>query len=103
MGDGVGKLAGFDGLWLVPTAVAAEKSFALRIEAAWRGAAEVSEVIAALAIFGLVVDDAVFHLDLAGIEVALEVGGVVLRIPQAEFDAGKSLEGGAGAAVVCDG
>ena len=49
-------------------------------------------MIAALAVLGLVVDDAVLDFDLAGIEVALEVGGVVLRIPQAELDAGENAE-----------
>ena len=46
-------------------------------------------MVAALAVLGLVIDDAVFHLHLAGVEVALEVGGVVLRIPQAELDGGE--------------
>ncbi len=43
-------------------------------------------VIAALAVFSLVVDDAAFHLNLAGGEVALEVRHVVLRVPKAELD-----------------
>ena len=47
-------------------------------------------MIAALAVLGLVIDHAVFHLHLAGVEVALEVGGVVLRVPQAELDARES-------------
>jgi len=44
-------------------------------------------VIAPLAVFGLVVDDLILNLDLAGAEIALEVGGVVLRVPKTEFDA----------------
>jgi hypothetical protein len=61
---------------------------------------EVGEVVAALAVLGLVIDDAVFHFDLAGIEVALEVGGVVLRIPQAELDAGEAGKRGFGCAAI---
>ncbi len=49
-------------------------------------------MVAALAILGLVIDDLVFDLDLADAEVALEVGGVVLRVPQAELDAGEEGE-----------
>jgi len=37
---------------------------------------------------GLVVDDAVLHLDLAGIELALEIRRVVVGVPEAELDAG---------------
>jgi hypothetical protein len=51
-------------------------------------------VVAALAVLGLVIDHAVFDFHLAGVEVALEVGGVVLRIPQAELDAGKGGDRG---------
>ena len=82
------ELAGFDGGGRVPTAIAAQKRFALGIEAG-QGlrAGEVGEVIAALAVLGFVIDDAVFHFHLAGVEVALEVGGVVLGIPQTELDA----------------
>ncbi len=46
-------------------------------------------MVAALAVLGLVVDDAVLDLDLAGVEVALEVGLVVPGVPQAELDAEK--------------
>ena len=42
-------------------------------------------MVAALAILGLVIDDLVLDLDLAGGEVALVIGGVVVGFPQAEF------------------
>ena len=91
--DGVGELAGFNGGGLVPAAIAAEKCLALRVEpGAWLRAGKVGKVVAALAVFRLVIDDAVFHFHLAGVEVALEVGGVVLRVPQAELDAGEGGE-----------
>ena len=38
------------------------------------------------------IDDLVHDLDLAGAEVPLEIGGIILRVPQAEFDAGKNGE-----------
>ncbi len=46
-------------------------------------------MVATLAIFGLVVDDAILNFDLSDAEVALEIGGIVLGIPQAEFRGGK--------------
>ena len=78
---------------IVPTAVGAEERVALRIETGelFR-AGEIREVVAALAILGLVVDDTVHDFDLAGAEIALEVGGVILGVPQAELDAGKNGE-----------
>ncbi len=78
---------------VVPTAIGAEERVALRIKAGeLLRAGEVREMIAALAILGLVIDDLVHDLDLAGAEIALEIGGVVLRVPQAEFDAGKDRQ-----------
>ena len=50
------------------------------------GAISRFRVVAALAILGLVVDGAALDLHLAGGKVALEVGGVVLGVPQAELD-----------------
>jgi len=38
-------------------------------------------VTAALAVFGFVIDDARLDFDLADAEIALEVGGIVLRVP----------------------
>jgi hypothetical protein len=43
-------------------------------------------VVATLPVLRLVIDDAVVHLDLADREVALEVGGIVAGVPQAELD-----------------
>ena len=86
--DGVDGLAAFDRSGVVPTAVGPEECITLRIEAGqFGGAGEPGEVVAALAILGLVIDDLVLDLDLSDAEIALEIGGVVLRIPQAELDA----------------
>ena len=91
--DGVEGFAGFHRRRVVPTAVGAEERVALRVETGelFR-AGEIREMVAALAILGLVVDDPVHDLDLAGAEIALEVGGVVLRVPEAKLDAGKKRE-----------
>ena len=87
MRNRVGQFTGFHGCRLVPAAVPAQKRFPLRVKPARLRTGKVGEMIAPLPVLRLVIDDAVFHLHLARIEVALEVGGVVLRIPQAKFDA----------------
>ena len=91
--DGVEGFAALHRRRVVPTAVSAEERVALRVEAGeFLRAGEIGEMVAALAILGLVIDDPVHDLDLAGAEIALEIGGVVLRVPQAELDAGKNRE-----------
>ena len=50
------------------------------------------EVIAALLVFGLVVDSRAEYLNLAGVEVPLEVGGVVVCVPQAPLQKTGELE-----------
>ena len=87
----------------VPAAVRAEERVALRVEAGQRlRAGEVREVVAPLAVLGLVVDDAVVDLDLARREVALEVGGVVLGVPQAELDRAEQRQAGRHGSLVGD-
>ena len=101
VGDGVEGFAAHDGGGLVPTGVFAEEHVALRVETGQLfRAGEIREVIATLAILGLVVDDVIHDFDLTCAEVALEVGGVVLRIPEAEFDAGEDGELGGRLSVV---
>ncbi len=91
--DGVEGFAVFHRRRVVPTAIGAEKRVALRVETGeFLRAGEIREMVAPLAILGLVVDDAVHDLNLAGAEIALEVGGVVLGIPKAELDAGKNAK-----------
>ncbi|OPZ81025.1 MAG: hypothetical protein BWY77_00820 [bacterium ADurb.Bin431] len=51
-------------------------------------------MIAALTVFGLVVDHPLLDLHLAGAEVALEIGRVILGIPEAEFHRRKEREPG---------
>src|SRR5450755_3614381 len=79
----------------IPSARGAQERFALRVEPGGLGrTGEPREVIAPLAIFGLMIDDVVFYLHLSNAEVALKISGIVLRIPQAEFDGRKDRERG---------
>ncbi len=104
VGDGVSKLAGCNGGRRIPSAITAQEGLALRIEAGQRlGAGEVGKVIAALAVLGLVIDHAVLDFHLAGVEVALKIGGVVLSVPQAELDGGEGGDGGFDRAFIGDG
>ncbi len=99
--DRAGEVAALDRERRVPAAVRPEERLALGLEALDRlGAGEVREVVAPLPVLGLVVDDAAVHLDLAGGEVALVVGGVVLRVPETELDRGEEREIGGGVALV---
>ena len=59
-------------------------------------------MVAALAVLGHVVDDAVLDVDLAGGQVALEVRRVVLGVPQAELDRAEQRQAGGVGPVVGD-
>src|SRR6266508_2223065 len=92
-----------DGEGAVPAAIRPHERVALRVEAGkLLGAGEVREVIATLSVLGGVIDDAVRDLDLANRVVALEVRGIVLRVPQAEFDRAEEREAGARISLVGD-
>ena len=85
-GDAVVALVGGGHVRLAEAVVVAQEGRAVGVEAVDLGVHRVhGEVVAALAVLGLVVDGAALDLDLAGGEVALEVGGVVLGVPQAEL------------------
>ena len=85
-GDGVAASALKDGRRMIEAVVRAEEAVAVGVKAVhWRVHSEYGEVIAALAVFSLVVNCAALDFHLAGGEVALEVGGIVLRVPQAEL------------------
>ena len=85
-GHAVFALVGKGHLGLAEAVVVADEGRAVGVEAFDVGVHRVhGEVIAALAILGLVVDGAALDLHLAGGEVALEVGGIVLGVPQAEL------------------
>ena len=74
------------GARLAKTIVRAEEAFAIGVEAVDRRIDGVNgKVVAALTVFRLVIDRAAFDFDLAGGEIALEIGRIVLRVPQAEL------------------
>ncbi len=84
---GVGRFPLLDRLRSIPTTIGAHESFTLRVKTAQRfGASEIGEMIAPLAIFGLVINDLILNFDLTDAQVALIVGHVVVGVPQAEFD-----------------
>src|SRR5215471_14338509 len=89
--DRVGCPAALDGQRLVEPPVWAKEGLPLGVEPRQRlGAREIGEVIAALPVLGLVVDDAVGNLDFAGGVVALVIGGVVLGVPESELNGGEN-------------
>ncbi len=88
---------------MVPPASRSEESLALGVEPRERlGAGEVRKVVAALPILGDVEDHRAVDLHLTGREVALEVGRVVPRVPQAELGRAEQREACAGVALVRD-
>ena len=95
VGDRAAHRAALHGPGSVPASVWPEERLARRLEPGHRpGAGEPGEVVAALAVLGQVVDDAVLDVDLAGGQVALEVGGIVLGVPQAELDRAEQRQPG---------
>ncbi len=87
-GVGVAGLVLHDGVGAVKAVVQADEALPVGIVAVHGGVDGVHRVmVAALAVFGLVVDDgaALFKLHLGQGVVALEVGAVVLGVPQAEL------------------
>ena len=86
VGDGVGAGTFFYRFRVGIAAPGAQKGIPAGVKAVYRRVDGVQRVVvAALAVFGLVVDRAALHLDLTGGEVALEVGGIVHGVPQAEL------------------
>ena len=53
-------------------------------------------MVATFAIFRLVIDHTVNNFNFTHIVVALEVGGIIIGIPQAEFDGSKGGQFGRG-------
>ena len=93
MRDGAGHPAGLHGHGPVPAPVRPEEGLPRRLEPGHRRRArEPGEVVAALAVLRHVVDHAVLDVDLAGREVALEVRGVVLGVPEAELHGAEDRE-----------
>ncbi len=86
VGDRATRVAALHRQRAVPAPVGAEEGVALGVEAGQLGGAgEEGKVVAPLSVLGPVVDDAAVHLHLTGREVALKVGGVILRVPETEL------------------
>ena len=94
MCHGVGAAAVFHDLRVGIAAPCAQKGIAAGVKAVnGRVDGEKGVVVAALAVFGLVVERAALDLDLAGRKVALEVGGVIHGVPQAKLHIAEHSKG----------
>ena len=89
----VARTASDDGIRIGKLIIEADERLTVGVKALDRNIHAVEGVvIAALAVFGLVVDDRVLDFDLTGREVALEVLHVGRCIPQAPLGKGEQLE-----------
>src|SRR6516164_8930340 len=84
---GISTPSTLDNAGIAPAAIRAEKGVALGVEPRKSfGTSKERKVVASFAIFRLVIDDAAFNFDFADAEITLEVGGIVLRIPEAKLN-----------------
>ncbi len=97
VGDGATGAPFFHRERAVPASVWTQEVITLGVEAGEiLAAGEPGEVVPSFAVLGLVEDDAVLDLDLADGVVALEVGGVVVGVPEAPFDRAEERDVGRG-------
>src|SRR5215208_7482642 len=81
------RLAFFNDHRLIPAPIWAEKVFAYCVEACqFFRAGKISKVVTALTILGFVIDDLIDNFHLSNGIIALEVGSVVVRVPQTKLD-----------------
>ena len=93
VGNAAGAVPGADGLRVCRAAVHAAEGIPGGVKAVHRAVCpEHGVVVAALAVLGLVVDDAALYLHFTGGVVALEVGAVVHGIPQAELHIAEQIQ-----------
>ena len=94
MGHEVTRSGVQNGLGGAEMAKGAQEGIPVGIESGNGGVdAVVGVVVPALPVLGLVVDDTALHLQLADVQVPLEIGGVVHRVPQAPFHCAGEPEG----------
>ena len=92
--NGVGSLAGCNDLRILEAVVQTEEALTVGVVAVDGIVYSVEcKVVAALLVFGLVENGRAFDLHFAGVEVSLEVGGVVLCVPQTPLNEGEQLDG----------
>ena len=90
---GVGSLACCNDLRILEAVVQTEEAFPIGVVTVDRIVYSVEcEVVAAFLIFGLVENGRAFDFHFTGVEVSLEVGGVVLCVPQTPFNEGEQLD-----------
>src|SRR6516162_1450063 len=88
---------------IAPAAIRAEKGVTLGVEPCkFFGTSKKRKVVASFAIFRLVIDDAAFHFDFADAEITREVGGIVLRIPEAKLNCREDRKFRGTLAMICN-
>ncbi len=81
-------------LGFVQAVIHTQKAIPIRVEARqFRVHGKEGKMVAALPVLRLVVDDRTLYLHFAGAQVALEVGLIVMGIPEAELQKGKEGQG----------
>ena len=92
--DGVGCSAVYDSLRCFKTVIQTHKGFPVAVKAIDGIVYGVEcEVISSFLVFSLVEHGGAFYFHFTGVEVSLEVGGVILCIPQTPFDHGEEFDG----------
>ncbi|MNC29163.1 hypothetical protein D3C75_774040 [compost metagenome] len=85
-------LSGSDHLRVVQSVEHAEEGFTVSVEAGQRFIYRIeSVVVSALTVFGFVIDNRILDFNLTNAQVALEVGHIIMGIPQTELGKGEQL------------
>ena len=87
VGYRVGRLSVFHGLRFSEPVIKSQKAFPIGIEAIYICVYGIESVmIAALLVLGFMVNGAAVDFHFARIEIALEIGGIVVGVPKAPFE-----------------
>ena len=90
MGDGVGAFAVFHSIWCSRGTIDTHEGISGGIEGSdFLVGVESSVVVSSFSVFGFVIDGRSDDFHFTGRIVSLEVGGIILRIPQTEFNEGE--------------
>ena len=93
MGDGVGTFAVFHSIWCSRGTIDTHEGISGGIEGSdFLVGVESSVVVSSFSVFGFVIDGRSDDFHFTGRIVSLEVGGIILRIPQTEFNEGEQIE-----------
>ena len=81
-----------NGLRIAEAVVQPHEALSVGIEAVYLCVYGIERVvIASFLVFGLMIDSAALYLDLTRVKVSLEIGGVVVSVPQAPFKEAEQL------------